>query len=695
MIRRYYVVALTMLCALVLSAVAANSAAAEQRAYTCSTGAVTKEFSDAHCLTKAEPKAFGHTLISKANSKITVTNGKTASGTTTAAITKLKGTLVGVESEIQCTNLSGSGLLTNAESSATLTGVVEFTGCSVTKPAGKGCVVTGGAITTKTIKATTVGQAANKLKFMPNEGTEFTTIPIEKCTIEGLNNKFPVTGSATGDLSGATVSETHLGTTTQNTLKFGGVKAGIEGAMTISGEGSGVIEVDEGVTLTSAVAEQRAYTCSKSASSKEFSDAHCATKSAGEYGHTLISEENTKWTATSEKTASGTTAAETAKLKGQLSGIATEVQCTSSHGTGTLTNSVTSASGSGTIKYTGCTVTVPSGKGCKVEGGAITTETLSATTAGQTTGTLKLSPKSPATRFALVSIEGCTEGLPADGFYPITGSAVAELSGATIKLTHANTTTQNTLKFGGVKAGIEGSLTLSKEGGDPIAFTAVNEQGAYACSKSAASKTFADAHCLTGGGAYGHTLITKEKQEVSFSNGKTTGETTAAEIWKLKGVLGGVTTEVQCKGASGTGTLTNAAGAVNGEGVIKYTECTVTVPAGKGCKLEGGAVTTETLSATTAGQAANTIKLSPKSGTKFAQIPIEGCEGGVPPEAVYSITGTVVAEVSGATIKTNHANTTTQNTLKFGGVKAGIEGAVTVTRKGTEEVPGSGAITFT
>jgi hypothetical protein len=101
-------------------------------------------------------------------------------------------------------------------------------------------VVTGGTVTTKTLKGTTVGQAANKLKFEPNSGTEFATVPIESCSIGSLNNKFPVTGSLVADTSGATTTTTEAGVTGQNTLKFGGVNAGIEGALTIKVGSNGV-----------------------------------------------------------------------------------------------------------------------------------------------------------------------------------------------------------------------------------------------------------------------------------------------------------------------------------------------------------------------------------------------------------------------------------------------------------------------
>jgi hypothetical protein len=162
------------------------------------------------------------------------TNAKTASATAAATVQKLKGALSGVVTEIQCTGSSGSGSLTNAAESVSSTGVIEFSGCSVTAPAGKGCVVTGGKITTKELASTTVGQAAGKLKVSPASGTEFATVSISSCSIAALNNSFPITGSFVASISGATITTTHEGITTQNTLKFGGVKAGIEGATTTS-----------------------------------------------------------------------------------------------------------------------------------------------------------------------------------------------------------------------------------------------------------------------------------------------------------------------------------------------------------------------------------------------------------------------------------------------------------------------------
>jgi hypothetical protein len=223
-----------------------------------------------------------------------------------------------------------------------------------------------------------------------------------------------------------------------------------------------------------ASAEQRAYTCTPEAVVKDYAsaDQHCVTNigSGGGRGHVLIEAKETKITGTNEKTASSTTAKETSKLLGALAGVITEVQCTGLTGTGNLTNAAASVTGEGVITYTGCVVTKPA-VGCEVVGGTIATENLTATTVGQAANRLKFTPKAPATKFATVPIKGCAGEAPPAGNYPVTGSLIAKTSGATTTTKHEDITTQNTLKFGGVKAGIEGALTISMEGGEPITLT--------------------------------------------------------------------------------------------------------------------------------------------------------------------------------------------------------------------------------
>jgi hypothetical protein len=232
MIRRKSIVGIAALLALVICAFAAANASAEQKAFTCAEGGTT--FTDAHCVTSGTGP-FGLTVIPETSTAITATNAKTASGTTAAEASILAGTVSGIETELKCTGLEGTGTLTNATSSVSGNGTLIYTGCSVLKPAGKSCVVGNSSkITTKALTATDVGLAANKLKFSPTTGTEFTKIKIESCTVAALNNEFIVSGTVIGNTSGATTTTTVAGVKAEKTLTFAGNVAGLGGAITIS-----------------------------------------------------------------------------------------------------------------------------------------------------------------------------------------------------------------------------------------------------------------------------------------------------------------------------------------------------------------------------------------------------------------------------------------------------------------------------
>ena len=91
-------------------------------------------------------------------------------------------------------------------------------------------------VTTETLSATTDGQGDAILSTPPAE-KPFATFFIEGCSVAGLNKTYEVTGSIkTSSVAGATWKYTHTDTTAQNTLKFGGQKAGIEGEFTIKGK---------------------------------------------------------------------------------------------------------------------------------------------------------------------------------------------------------------------------------------------------------------------------------------------------------------------------------------------------------------------------------------------------------------------------------------------------------------------------
>jgi hypothetical protein len=214
-----------------LSAVVTSSAAAEQTAFGCGEGG-SGAFSDAHCTNGSLGGPYSHFEIA-APLPVDATNLRTASGTTAAAVSTLKGPIGGAEFEIKCTEVEGLGEMTNAASSVTATGKLEYRECSVAKPVGSSCVVTGEAVTTKELTATTNGQAANTVKVTPSAGTELATIQLENCSMSGFNKSFPINGSLVVTASGATLTSTHLAITMQGTLKIAGNKFGLEGSVTM------------------------------------------------------------------------------------------------------------------------------------------------------------------------------------------------------------------------------------------------------------------------------------------------------------------------------------------------------------------------------------------------------------------------------------------------------------------------------
>jgi hypothetical protein len=376
----------------------------------------------------------------------------------------LEGTLAGFEAAIRCTALDGTGTLTNEPTFVKGTGVLHYTSCSVTKPAGIGCAVKESKVDTEELKATTNGLAANQLKF-EHAGTKFASITIEGCSTAALNKTFPVTGSLIATTSGATTTTTHAGITAEGTLIFGGSAAGLEGALTIKS--------------VSSSSSQQAYTCAPSAGSEDYAsaDAHCVTnlgEHEGTRGHVAITE-TTEVEGTSASTASETTTSTPSKLEGTLSGFETAIECGGLSAAGSLTNEETFVKGTGIIHYTSGSVKRPVGMGCKVKESKVDTEELKATTNGLAANKLKIEPA--GTKFASITIEGCSTAA-LNKTFPVTGSLIATTSGATTTTTHAGITAEGTLIFGGQVAGLESALTVSRSGGgNPITLAVITSGG--------------------------------------------------------------------------------------------------------------------------------------------------------------------------------------------------------------------------
>ncbi len=230
------IVGVGLLGALLLSALSATGAAAEDRAYTCTKAAPVKEYTDAHCVAKAG-SAFGYVLINQgADPTILGSDEKTAVGTMAAAVWTLRGTLTGAPTEVQCKAIEMHGTLNNAAKSVSGTGTIQFNGCTVTAPFAKNCMVVGGSFISNKVAFTTISQAAGNLRFEQAAGEpRLGTIPIKGC--EGNQppaNNYSITGKFTASASGATFTTTQNDVTTQNELKWGSVKAGIESSMTMT-----------------------------------------------------------------------------------------------------------------------------------------------------------------------------------------------------------------------------------------------------------------------------------------------------------------------------------------------------------------------------------------------------------------------------------------------------------------------------
>ncbi|HVQ57406.1 MAG TPA: hypothetical protein VMS60_00725 [Solirubrobacterales bacterium] len=258
---RRAVVGLCMLCALLVSAFAAQSASAIKgtTAVTCKsgegdTGGAT--FNEAHCKPSSPSGSFGHYKINE-NTTTELT------GDNAGAPTKLKATLGGVATTLTSSKLTGTGSMENrvepngehyvhGEGHITYEEVLinPFSKCFVYEDTEPG-IGTQNVIKTQELTATTTGQG-DGLKFQPTVGTVFARFWIldknKKTSAEGgectISGTYSVSGSLIAKPDGATANTTHAEVTEQNTLKMGTgeptIKAGLEGSLTIKGKHPGI-----------------------------------------------------------------------------------------------------------------------------------------------------------------------------------------------------------------------------------------------------------------------------------------------------------------------------------------------------------------------------------------------------------------------------------------------------------------------
>ncbi len=261
--RRRAVIGLSLLCALLFSAFAVQSAQATvgTTAFTCVSGGGEKDFADAHC---DEPKAgggFGHVAIGESTTTVEFTNEKTANKTTEAKHALFKSTSGGIAVEITCTTVRGEGSIKNIAKgpdggmAVEGNGMFHFENCKMPKPVNGAkeelCKVAE-PITTTGTSMTRVLQGPEKntmgIEFKPTTKEEktqafvelaFENFPGKACFLNG--KVIPVTGTAmaTGARGPGSVTSsgaTQLFTTsmTEETLKFGAAAAAFEASVTVS-----------------------------------------------------------------------------------------------------------------------------------------------------------------------------------------------------------------------------------------------------------------------------------------------------------------------------------------------------------------------------------------------------------------------------------------------------------------------------
>ena len=242
---RKAIVGLCMLCALMLSAIAAQGAsAAGTTAVTCEKVAPgTGTHSDAHCKTASPGGEYKHVEFGT-NTTTTGTLSNNLTGVE-KSVGVLKATVAGLGVQLNAQTVSATGTLENKSEGSEMWAQGETSAAGIVfeeVTANLGCSVTGlpggaGKVETSQVKATTKGQG-DSLKFEPSSGTKFAEFELSGAGCpEAVKGKYPVFGSATCVPNGATCVFTHTEITTAKSLRLKnateGPIAGISGSITI------------------------------------------------------------------------------------------------------------------------------------------------------------------------------------------------------------------------------------------------------------------------------------------------------------------------------------------------------------------------------------------------------------------------------------------------------------------------------
>jgi hypothetical protein len=252
---RRAILGLCMLCALVFSAFAAQSANAETKGttvFTCKETGPGGGFTKAHC-TPADAGSGNFSHVAVAENTTTEITGTSVDTEGKPVVSKLKSVQSGVteelrsplahllpEVEVEPGKIEKSWV-TNKKDPVTGEhyiegeGWVDYTEVSVAAPAEKGCKVQNNTVITNKLRFTTKGLKTEKdeIHIEPASGTVFAEFVVEGCSVLALNHAYKVEGSLNAELVGATLKTTHANVTAQAKLKVAGQTAGLDGELTV------------------------------------------------------------------------------------------------------------------------------------------------------------------------------------------------------------------------------------------------------------------------------------------------------------------------------------------------------------------------------------------------------------------------------------------------------------------------------
>ena len=252
---RRVAVRLGMLCALLVSAFAAQGALGATKgttAFTCKETGAGGGFTKAHCKTADTGSGnFSHVAIPPSTTtEVTASNESTGGEFTSSQLMFAFGdTMTGV-----ATTVTGSGVLTNTvdpstgehyiqgEGSLTYSGISEIEkGCQAyTDTAGKEKGEKG-VVHTSNLVFTTKGQG-DFIKISPKEGTVFATAILSGCPLEALNGTYQWVGSIKCPIDGATIlcdKDEILAAKTMRVNSATGPVAGLFGHYTLKARANG------------------------------------------------------------------------------------------------------------------------------------------------------------------------------------------------------------------------------------------------------------------------------------------------------------------------------------------------------------------------------------------------------------------------------------------------------------------------